>query len=85
MGTGRYVRVVTNPNARIRAIRHVQNEFYRQETSKGLRKEQQAGQVKRMAPFFNKKKREENDMVRAFGCSHAQTKQQQHLPFFPLG
>lgn len=56
MGTGRCVRVVTNPNARIRAIRHVQNEFYRQETSKGLRKEQQAGQVKRMAPFFNKKK-----------------------------
>lgn len=56
-----------------------------QETSKGLRKEQQAGQVKRMAPFFNKKKREENDMVRAFECSHAQTKQQQHLPFFPLG
>lgn len=28
-----------------------------QETSKGLRKEQQAGQVKRMAPFFNKKKK----------------------------
>jgi hypothetical protein len=67
MGTGRCVRVVTNPNARIRAIRHVQNEFYRQEAKKNARdfkgvKEGAAGRSsKENGPLLQLKKKERRE------------------------